>query len=301
MISIISNSLFLPNKSEVNLKYLVDEDGNLTELNTQNTNWFELQNTFKGGETLVVGQFDTLKYGNQKSLNGGKNIFNSGYSYTPILYFSGSGSEPTLVFEIFDEANKNFIVYNGDTLNVSTGSTTTASLFRSVTLTSGGLWNTSSSPIQQYYQAPSNGGYSFYSDLQLSGSNFVEVIQYDIYVPYPVRVTASLLTPAYAYTYVVTFTAPNNLSSGSDTLTGPSQTAKWDLLVSQGTNSINSKVRRTNPGTAEKPGYIDWYKNLSLVSSSNIVIGNDISNVLYTFTNVAEDDKLWIDIFESDV
>lgn len=86
----ISNSVFLNNKSEINLKYLVDEDGNLTELSGENNNWFEVQNLFKAGSNIFINQFDPLKYGNQRKLNGGKQVYTSGYSYTPQLYFSSS-------------------------------------------------------------------------------------------------------------------------------------------------------------------------------------------------------------------
>ena len=77
-------------RNDVALKYLVNESGSLTELNSKNKNWYELQNTFKSGETLTVSLFDNQKYGNQKRTEGIKTIFNSGYSYSPILYYSGS-------------------------------------------------------------------------------------------------------------------------------------------------------------------------------------------------------------------
>jgi hypothetical protein len=102
----ISSSVFFVNKSEVNLKYLVDEFGNLTELNEQNKNWFELQNSFVAGDDTIVAQFDPLKFGNQRRLNGEKNIFTSGYSYDPLFYYSSSDS--TLYFVIESSGIKYF-------------------------------------------------------------------------------------------------------------------------------------------------------------------------------------------------
>jgi hypothetical protein len=84
----------LPYKSNVTLKYLVDEDGKLTELNQRNRNWCEVQNTFETGETLNVSLFNTQQYSNQYATNGNRVIHESGYAYYPVLYFFGA-SAPT--------------------------------------------------------------------------------------------------------------------------------------------------------------------------------------------------------------
>jgi hypothetical protein len=97
LFSEIVKSRFLPNRNDVVTKYLVDEEGNLTELNQRNKNWEEVQRTFKADDYLNVSLFDNQKYSNQKSLDGDKVIFESGYSYSPILYFSGS--ETYMYFE----------------------------------------------------------------------------------------------------------------------------------------------------------------------------------------------------------
>jgi hypothetical protein len=108
----IASSSFFPGRNTVALKYLVDESGSLTELNqTTNDNtenhWFEVQNTFKLGSIPTVAQFDNQQYSNQKTTDGEKLIFDSGYSYYPTLYYSGSdqklyfqytGKSTTLLF-----------------------------------------------------------------------------------------------------------------------------------------------------------------------------------------------------------
>jgi hypothetical protein len=78
---------YLPNRNNAVLKYLVDIDGNLTELNLRNTHWEEIQNTFLAGDTGSVSQFNNQLYSNQKTTDGEKIIYNSGYNYSPILYF----------------------------------------------------------------------------------------------------------------------------------------------------------------------------------------------------------------------
>ena len=61
--------------------------------NKNNKHWNELQNIFKLGEDLTITLFNNQKSGDQKSTDGSKLIFNSGYNYTPMLYFSGSGDK----------------------------------------------------------------------------------------------------------------------------------------------------------------------------------------------------------------
>ena len=88
----IQENLFFnyPKRNNVFLKYLVDESGSLTELNKKNKHWEEVQNIFKAGNNLVVGQFDSQKYGDQKAVDGNKAIYDSGYSYAPVLYYASS-------------------------------------------------------------------------------------------------------------------------------------------------------------------------------------------------------------------
>jgi hypothetical protein len=91
----IVNSPFLPNRNTTALKYLVDESGSLTELNQTdtlklNSNWAEIQNTFKLGSSATVALFDNQQYSDQKITDGPKSIFDSGYSYFPTLYYTGS-------------------------------------------------------------------------------------------------------------------------------------------------------------------------------------------------------------------
>jgi hypothetical protein len=68
------------------LKYLVDIDGNLTELNQNNTNWVDVQNLFKSKNNATLALFDPIKYGNQKPTNGLKMVRESGWSYEPYYY-----------------------------------------------------------------------------------------------------------------------------------------------------------------------------------------------------------------------
>jgi hypothetical protein len=95
---IVANK-FLPKRNNATLKYLVDIDGNLTELNLRNTHWPEIQNTFVSLDTASVSLFNSQLYSNQKTTNGVKSIFDSGYNYSPLLYFSSSTWDPNLYFQ----------------------------------------------------------------------------------------------------------------------------------------------------------------------------------------------------------
>jgi hypothetical protein len=95
---IIANK-FLPKRNNTQLKYLVDIEGDLTELNLRNKNWETIQNTFTAGKTGSISLFNNQLYGNQKSTDNEKIIFDSGYSYNPILYFGATGSDTKLSFE----------------------------------------------------------------------------------------------------------------------------------------------------------------------------------------------------------
>ena len=83
----IQSDKFLPLRNDVSLKYLVDEFGGLTELNQRNSHWEEIQNTFIAGNDLNVALFDNQKFSNQRSTDGTKPIFSSGYVYEPVFYF----------------------------------------------------------------------------------------------------------------------------------------------------------------------------------------------------------------------
>ena len=94
----VQTSSFLPGLVNATLGYLADVSGGLFELNQNNKHWTDVQNIFVAGTTLTVKQFDNKKYTNQSATDGIKNIYNSGYSYTPQLYFL-SGSDARVYFQ----------------------------------------------------------------------------------------------------------------------------------------------------------------------------------------------------------
>ncbi len=71
----------------------------LTELNQRNKHWEDVQRTFVINDYLNISLFDNQKFGNQKTTDGNKLIFESGYSYYPILYFASCSADGILYFE----------------------------------------------------------------------------------------------------------------------------------------------------------------------------------------------------------
>jgi len=129
----IATSSFFPGQVNATLGYTVDINGGLFELNQNNKNWVDIQNTFKTGHTLTIKQFDNRKYGNQKSTDGIKNILESGYSYTPLLYSTTQSSTPIVAFLNLEGADYHIARAKN---NISLGSYISGSTTLSFPLTS---------------------------------------------------------------------------------------------------------------------------------------------------------------------
>lgn len=80
------NNLNFPDKTSITMKYLLDASGSSTQLTKANKNVFEVQNTFKSGDTMTVSLTDPLNPSNQFGVNGTGSIFLGGYAIHPILY-----------------------------------------------------------------------------------------------------------------------------------------------------------------------------------------------------------------------
>jgi hypothetical protein len=96
LFSQIKSNIFFPGYTDVTMVYLVDRVSGINELNQSNNNWFEVQNTFKAGKTLTVKQFDSKNNffdNEQPSINAVHTIYESGYSYTPMLYFNAANDK----------------------------------------------------------------------------------------------------------------------------------------------------------------------------------------------------------------
>ena len=89
----------MPERTNLNIKYLIDENSNLTELvrrnygsiaEQQKYNLYQVQNIFKSGESLNISLFDNQNPSKQSNLEGAKTIFAGGFRFHPILWKTGS-------------------------------------------------------------------------------------------------------------------------------------------------------------------------------------------------------------------
>jgi hypothetical protein len=133
----IVSSSFLPGRNRISLKYLVDDKGGLTELNQRNKHWEEVQRTFIAGDYLNVSQFDNQKYNNQKSTDGDKLIFDSGYAYYPILYFKSCLLDPKISFQSLGEVGS----YLAEAVNLPAPGTISGSASPTYPITGGSVKN----------------------------------------------------------------------------------------------------------------------------------------------------------------
>jgi len=83
---IVSKSLNFYDKTTINIKYLIDASGSITELSTANKNLFEVQNMYKKGDKVTVSLMDKYNPTNQSTLDGEKTIFEGGFSFSPLIY-----------------------------------------------------------------------------------------------------------------------------------------------------------------------------------------------------------------------
>ena len=97
LFSQIVTSSYFPSLCNAKLVYLADVSGGLYELNQNNISWEDIQNTFKISDVTTIKLFNNQQYGDQKGTDGVKNIYSSGYSYSPQLYFV-SGTDNALYF-----------------------------------------------------------------------------------------------------------------------------------------------------------------------------------------------------------
>lgn len=90
-----SDLLSMPERSNVYIKYLIDETGSLTELTKRNYdlltedqkyNLYQVQSIFKSEETVNIGLFDNQNPTRQQLLDGNKHIFAGGFRFYPVMW-----------------------------------------------------------------------------------------------------------------------------------------------------------------------------------------------------------------------
>ena len=94
-----------PERTNLYLKYIINENGSLTELfqrnydtvtENQRFDLYQVQSIFKPGEVANISLFDNQSPSHQKSLDGNQPIFSSGIKYYPTLWKVNGGGNGQL-------------------------------------------------------------------------------------------------------------------------------------------------------------------------------------------------------------
>jgi len=102
LVDIYSGSIFLPNRSNAQIKYVIDNNQNVLDLTKANKNIFTVQNIFKSQETTNISLFDydeSNPYTQQLANNPDLQIYEGGWRYLPILH-NLSGSQTYQTYEL---------------------------------------------------------------------------------------------------------------------------------------------------------------------------------------------------------
>ena len=307
----IAESNILPKRNNVSLIYLVDGQGNYLNLDENNKNWEEVQNTFKEGFQTVT-LFDSKKFSNQKITNGPKPQFDSGYSYYPILYFSGSGDN-TIYFENLagnqayyaeakNQSSTGYFISGSNTLDFplipSNSVALVSNLFNNIIegsqyLSPGGatINNLPSYSVQETAAHRINAFFDFNTEINsddfnsmtwaleawVTGSTRNQLLSSD----------SRTFTTVNSYTGSFTAGVSRGVSNETFSLTGlingfnsPSNTLMFtvDIEFFENTTSVHNQQYDVNIIEGNNIGFVD---NLSLISSE--ITGAKIKNVYVSF------------------
>jgi hypothetical protein len=115
LIDIYSSSMFLPGRSNAQIKYVIDDNQNVLDLTKANFNIFSVQNIFKSGETTDISLFEYDEknwYTQQLADNPTLPIFEGGFRYLPVLH-NVSGSAPYQNYLLTSPIPQNITVTTG--------------------------------------------------------------------------------------------------------------------------------------------------------------------------------------------
>ncbi len=92
LVDIYSASKYLPERSNAQIKYLIDNNQNVLDLTKVNTNIFDVQNVYKSGENIDISLFkydEKNPYSQQLANNPTLKIYEGGFRYLPMLHNIG--------------------------------------------------------------------------------------------------------------------------------------------------------------------------------------------------------------------
>jgi len=249
----------MPKRNNTSIKYLVDESGSLTELNKKNKHWCEVQNTFKNGDNLTVSLFDNQKSSNQRKTDGIKSIFNSGYSYYPILYASSTDTRLYFNYAGVSTSKLFKVTTTGGSINVVnqypiiSGTGNIPALFSSikdtVSLDGGAYYNANAVTFPTYsIQETSNQSFTAQFDVNVNFASVGQSATFEFKIDQigiggasSVNLASQLLTAASGFTSTVFTSGYDYCIKTTDTITLTSALTVY--------NTGGTQVDNIAPGT----------------------------------------------------
>ena len=228
LFSEITPNKFLPKRNNAALKYLIDADGNFTELNQRNKHWQEVQNIFKSSYTGSISLFNNQQYSNQKATDGEKLIFDSGYTYNPILYFGTGSIDTKAYFENIEDPSSYLIVaQNSGSSYYITGSS--SNLFP-IQLSTGKMFNLFNKEISDSDNVftPGNATATSASYTALDSGDYKLISSFDLSLAIPLggsgSYTLKLLKNGVAFSPAIENTQDFPISNSATSSANPNQT-----------------------------------------------------------------------------
>jgi hypothetical protein len=87
-------TLTLPSRSNAQIKYLLDDEEGVLDLTKENNNIFDIQNIYKGGETVNISLFDYSNRSTDLLTNRSISIYEGGFRYLPIAHNIAGSTAP---------------------------------------------------------------------------------------------------------------------------------------------------------------------------------------------------------------
>ena len=103
LVDIYSSSIYFPNRSNAQIKYLIDNNQNVLDLTKANYNIFNVQNVFKSGESSNISLFkydEKNPYSQLLANNINLQIYEGGFRYLPMLHNISGSSSPKQGFNL---------------------------------------------------------------------------------------------------------------------------------------------------------------------------------------------------------
>jgi len=103
LVDIYSASIYFPNRSNAQIKYLIDNNQNVLDLTKANYNIFNVQNVFKSGESSNISLFkydEKNPYSQLLANNSDLQIYEGGFRYLPMLHNISGSSSPKQGFNL---------------------------------------------------------------------------------------------------------------------------------------------------------------------------------------------------------